>query len=585
MSKKIKFFIHLPLIIYLGMALSCAGIVPKAPTSEPVAKSTKSISSTKGDRLQRTYTNFTIASLRMARGRYEKAQKYLSAAIKDHPRSIFLNRKMAVLLKKMKDFQGAIEYAKKCIDLDSENINNRLLLAEMYARSGDEESAEREYITILELNPNHKRVRLVLITVYIKRKQFKPAMEHLNKLMQQDPNLLIAHYYKGRINYELGNQQEAEKAYLDTLKLNKDMEPALFDLASLYHMGKKYKKSGEIYSRLVRLNPTNLVVRERLIDIYYKLGEEKKAEEQMDELKSQSKPGDPMRQPLGLIYLRHGKFEQSIVEFSQILSFRPEDYKTRYYLASAYEENQEKEKAIKHYRMIKPESDYFIDAQMHIAYILDSQKKHDEAIDVLQKAKDLNKEKIELYLMLSSIFETKKEYVKAMEIIEAGLMQDEKNIDLIFRRGVVLDKSGEKEKCIQEMRNILEIDPNHADALNYIGFTYAEQGIRLNEALVLIQKALKIKPNSGYIIDSLGWVYYQQGFYDKALSSLEKAASLTPNDPTIAEHLGDTYFKKKRYKESLEMYNKSLSLKNPDEKKLKEKINEVKKILKKQESH
>ena len=160
------------------------------------------------------------------------------------------------------------------------------------------------------------------------------------------------------------------------------------------------------------------------------------------------------------------------------------------------------------------------------------------------------------------------------------MIQDEKNIELIFRLGVILDKFEKKEKCLEQMRRVLELDQNHADALNYIGYTYADQGIKLNEAMDLIQKALKIKPESGYIIDSLGWVYYQKGMYEKALSSLEKASSLTPTDPTIREHLGDVYFKQKEYKKSLEMYQKALTLKHPHEEKVKKKIEEVKKFLK-----
>jgi tetratricopeptide (TPR) repeat protein len=116
--------------------------------------------------------------------------------------------------------------------------------------------------------------------------------------------------------------------------------------------------------------------------------------------------------------------------------------------------------------------------------------------------------------------------------------------------------------------------------LNYIGYTYAEQGIRLDEAMELIRRALKIKPDSGYIIDSLGWVYYQKGLYDEALKYLLEAAKLVPNDPTIVEHLGDVYYKKKMYEQSLEKYEKALTLKHPEEDKVKEKILRLKKLLK-----
>jgi tetratricopeptide (TPR) repeat protein len=322
------------------------------------------------------------------------------------------------------------------------------------------------------------------------------------------------------------------------------------------------------------------VARDRLIGIYYKLGQGEKAEKQIQELKRQSKPGDPGRQTLGLIYLRHGKIDESIAELDLIVAAFPKDYKSRYYLGTAYEEKENREKALHHFGLVGKESKYYVNAQMHIAYILESQKKYEEAVDVLRKTIEVKGGRAELYLMLASIYETKKEYGKAIEAIEMGLKQNDKNVDLIFRLGVVLDKSDEKEKCLEQMRRILEISPDHADALNYIGYTYAEQGIRLNEAMDLIKRALELKPNSGYIIDSLGWVYYQKGLYDEALSKLEKASSLTPNDPTISEHLGDVYFKKKKYQKSLEMYEKALSLNHPHEEKLKQKIEEVKKFLK-----
>ena len=95
----------------------------------------------------------------------------------------------------------------------------------------------------------------------------------------------------------------------------------------------------------------------------------------------------------------------------------------------------------------------------------------------------------------------------------------------------------------------------------------------------MIKRALKLKPDSGYIIDSLGWVYFQKGLYDEAILYLEKSAKITPDDPTINEHLGDAYFKKHEYEKAIEYFNKALSLKHPNEEELKEKIAEVEQLL------
>ena len=153
----------------------------------------------------------------------------------------------------------------------------------------------------------------------------------------------------------------------------------------------------------------------------------------------------------------------------------------------------------------------------------------------------------------------------------------------MFQLGVLLDKSGDRLSCLDQMRRILDIDPNHADSLNYIGYTYAEQGIKLDEAMDLIKRALKINPDSGYIIDSLGWVYFQKGQYDEAILHLKKSAELTPDDPTINEHLGDAYFKKNEYEKALKYFNRALSLEHPNAEKLKQKITELERLLKQEE--
>ena len=101
------------------------------------------------------------------------------------------------------------------------------------------------------------------------------------------------------------------------------------------------------------------------------------------------------------------------------------------------------------------------------------------------------------------------------------------------------------------MKEVLRLKPDSADALNYLGYSYAERGIHLQEALEMIQKAMSLKPNMGYITDSLGWVYYQLGEYEKAVTELEKANQLTPDDPTITEHLADGYFKLNRFEKAL----------------------------------
>jgi tetratricopeptide (TPR) repeat protein len=580
--------------ILLSCALSCAGTEKKPIVMEPVpiksipervvvktnTTDLDSKSPEKDVRIDREmYLNFILASLNIIRGDYKAAKDYLSEVIENDPDSIYLNNKMAIILEKLGDTKGAIKYALKCLQIDPNDIESHLLLAELYFISGDKASEQKEYETALGLDPQQQRVRMTLVTVLIRNGLFNEALGHLDELIKQNPALTIAYYYRGRVQIELGNYKEAEKEYLHTLELDDNMEPALFDLASLYQMEKRFDEAIKLYEKLVSLYPANRIVKERLIALYNSLGQTDNTNRLLEDIKRGSEPGDPIRQTLGLFYLREGKLAESIAELDLIVTAWPKDNKSRYYLAIAYEENGEPEKALNHFRMIQVGSDYFINSQIHMAYIMDARGESDEAINVIKKAIEVDNKNLELYMMLASMFESKTRYNEAMEVINEGLKYDDKNIELIFRLGIVLDKSGDKEGSIKQMRRILEIDPDNADSLNYIGYTYAEKGINLDEAMDLIQKALKIKPDSAFIIDSLGWVYYQKGLYDEALDSLEKAFSLLSDDPTITEHLGDVYLKKSNYKRSLEMYQKALTLKPQYVDKILKKIEEVKKFI------
>ena len=124
------------------------------------------------------------------------------------------------------------------------------------------------------------------------------------------------------------------------------------------------------------------------------------------------------------------------------------------------------------------------------------------------------------------------------------------------------------------MKKAIELNPKNAAALNYLGYTWAEMGVQLDEAEELVQRALKIQPNDGFYIDSLGWVYFQKGDYPKAVEQLERAVEITVDDPTIIEHLADAYEKAGKGDRALTRYRDALKLskENDQLKRIREKI-------------
>jgi Flp pilus assembly protein TadD len=131
------------------------------------------------------------------------------------------------------------------------------------------------------------------------------------------------------------------------------------------------------------------------------------------------------------------------------------------------------------------------------------------------------------------------------------------------------------------MKKAIELNPQNAPALNYLGYTWAEMGVQLDEAESLILRALKLEPNDGFYIDSLGWVYYQKGDYARAVEQLERAVEITVDDPTIIEHLGDAYEKVGKPDRALARYREALkrSKESDQIKRIREKMQRLEKKI------
>lgn len=579
MNKTCKIVCSCFLLLVLSLALGCGAMETRVPVSQEAIRVAK-VEST-ADGIQRAYQDYAFACLAMIDGNYQEAEAYIREALQEDPDSPYLLLKLSQVMAEDGRPEEALSSAQRSVDLAPEDLAARSFLAELYSKLQQFGPAAAQYREILKQDPDNSDARLQLATGFLRSKQYGAALKELSILTEREPGLIIAHYYKGKINLELKNYDEAEGSFLKVLELNARFLPALFDLAATYAAMGSTDRAIETYRRILQLFPTDTAAWERLIALYYQRGEVQLAEKAMDEMKAALGSGDVKRKRLGLIYLRYGKLKESIAELTSIVSAWPDDHEARYYLGAALEENGDLGEAYRNFEVLSSESDYFINARIHMAYILEKQEKIDEATDLLRDTIGQRADKPpQLFLVLASLHEMREEYQSAMDVLEEGLGYNGESTELHYRLGVIFGKLKQTEKSIRQMEVVINIDPRHADALNYIGYTYAEENRHLDKAQELIEKAIKYKPNSGYIIDSLGWVYFRKGLYDKALKELKKAVELAPDDPAIVEHLGDVYLKKGSYGKALEAYEKAISLKNAETERLERKIEDAKEHLK-----
>jgi tetratricopeptide (TPR) repeat protein len=204
-------------------------------------------------------------------------------------------------------------------------------------------------------------------------------------------------------------------------------------------------------------------------------------------------------------------------------------------------QNKDYPRAAEYFTKIGKKSRFYKDAVIRLALVLAEQNKTQEAITVTQKALKAKQDIPDLYELLGNLFGTEKNYSDALKAYDRGLKRFPDQEDLLFSKGILLDKIGRFDESMAIMKRILELNPNHAPALNYLGYSYADRSIHLQEALQMLQKAHQLKPEDGYITDSLAWAHFRLGQMDEALNLLKKANEQSPKEPTILEHLGDVY--------------------------------------------
>ncbi|MAK60652.1 MAG: hypothetical protein CMK09_06710 [Ponticaulis sp.] len=251
------------------------------------------------------------------------------------------------------------------------------------------------------------------------------------------------------------------------------------------------------------------------------------------------------------------------VYFNLALKLDPELDIARTMLGNTLEFSERREEAVQVLKEVGVDSPFYAASQGQLAWALLRLDRKDEAIAVAQQAYDRTGDR-DLAMQLGDLYRTTEQYEQAFQWFDRVVKEDEANGDEDWRayyaRAIVyqeLDNWGAAE--IDLLRS-LEIDDRQAQVLNYLGYSWVDRGENLEKAFDLIQEAVSLKPNSGYIVDSLGWAYFKLGQYDLAVLYLERAVELTPDDPTLNDHLGDAYWRVGREIEARFQWRHALAL-------------------------
>ncbi len=522
------------------------------------------------------YYNYIEAYLQLKKNNLDKAIYHLNKTIEEDPENLYLQRELAILYLMQKDNLRALNIVKNIIDKNPGDVEALIMYGRIKQSLKQIDDAKEAYEKVIANDPAQEKIYLILGDIYMEEGDLDKALKIYKQLVDKYPEFYAGYFFIGKIYAEQGKIVDAEKEFLKALDSEPDLEEAKFELIKLYKSLGEEQKTIEIYKEILKRNSNNIRAALELGLLYYKNGMIKDSDNLFNVLAAKSLSDSEVIREVAQIYLDKKKYNDAIIVIEGMLKSLPGSSDIHYAAGMAYNAINDKETAIAHFKQVPPDSKFYQNSVIQISFLYRDLGKIREAINFLENLVKNIPDKPELMLYLASFYEENEEFYKAEKVLEKAIKIDPKNIELYFRLGVVYDMWDKKEAAIESMKTVISLDPHNANALNYVGYIYAELGINLDEAESLIKEALKHSPDDGYITDSLGWVYYKKGRYKDALKLLKKAVDLAPDDPVILEHLGDVYLKMTNKKKALMFYERSLLKREKDKADIEKKIQELK---------
>jgi tetratricopeptide (TPR) repeat protein len=475
-----------------------------------------------------------------------------------------------------RDSNSAAAFYRSALRTDPKNneLLDRAFISSL--ADGDIDEAVKLADRILTLDKSNRVARLVVGVRDLKLKKYSTAQLNINQSIRGPITDLVATLLSGWASYGAGDAKAAV-ANIDKLT-GPEWYPIFKDLHAgmILELSGKEKDAGTRFERAYKLDDSMLRVSDEYArwltrnkdaaaatGVYEafdkKLPRHPLVLEGMREAKAGKKlpPLIDTAQAgaaealygIGATLTRRGGEDLALVYLQLALYLQPNHSLALLSLADLYESVKKPAMAIKVYERMPANSPLKRNAQIQLATNLDAADRSDEAIKILKEVTTEDSKDIEAIMALGNIERGRKKfadcattYSRAIDVMPAS--GGDKNAWVTYYyRGICEERSKQWSKAEADMRKALDMQPEQPHVLNYLGYSWIDQGINLDEGMKMIKRAVDQRPDDGYIVDSLGWAYYRIGNYEDAVKNLERAIDLKPEDPTINDHLGDAYWR------------------------------------------
>jgi tetratricopeptide (TPR) repeat protein len=518
--------------------------------------------------------------------------------------------------------QLAIAEYETIVRLKPNDLEAKLLLGQLYALNHDSAKAETTFKDAQKIDGDSEDVVLNMARLYAQNGDVQRSVDTLSAVPESDRSARLE-FELGASYDQLKKPKEAAAAYRRSLELEPDNPDAQRGLAKALMADDQVDEALKVFTALVAADPTDAESEIHISEILRRQGHYEDALATLEKAKTQAPDSLEISFNEALIYDDLGKYDQATAVLTTLVDgsshpdgkYSEQEKQNRAIflnrLGTIYREEDKTAEAVAAYKQIvdmggdcsgnaasddetracyvrdgyQGEVDSYRDAHQwkdatavaadaakalpkdHIVQLMYAQQLADmgqvEQGLALAKAqmtgtpsdRDVQEELAQMYIRLKRFNEAGEQLDKAAVL---ATKPDEK-LYAIFLRGELYDRQKMYDKAEAEFRKALEIDPQNAAVLNYLGYMLADRGEKLPEALKMIRQAVDLEPQNGAYLDSLGWVYFKTGQYTQAEENLRKANERMNTDPTVHDHLGEVYEKTGNLKMAVAQWERSMT--------------------------
>lgn len=484
------------LYAYLISQINSAFLGPTLRTEELLTEAAKEDPSA-------WYIQYTIAEYHLTNGAFIKTKEELEVLRRAHPK----------------------------------NIDIKLLLAKVYTLLNYYDKSRELYEEITAMDDHHEEALFHLSLVYAAQKKFKKSLATLVRLEEFSERLSLVYLYQAKMHLEMSNDKGAIQALRKAIQSKTEHPEVYLLLATLLEAKGQRQEAIKYYEEYSQINPDDSEVLKKLVDEYIADSNYDKALPLLGELHRMDPTNHKISLKIALISIEFNRLTDARGTLEHILRISPDMDIAQYYLGMVCQMQQDATCSQRAYGNVNSASPFYTESVLQRAFTFIGLRQYDRAIQELKEPRSRGVVDENITLVTSAAYELRGDFQPATEVLDEFLKIQQNNPRVLYAKANILYKRKKYEDAIVSIKHLLQVDPNHVQGLNFLGYHLLTVGGTPRSAYAPLKRAYDLAPKDPYILDSWGWYWYVMDDTHKATGYLENAYALKQDDVTILEHL------------------------------------------------